>query len=148
VNKKLWNWRLWVGFALAVVALMVNGAFFVAIRGIVWLSMALFIVSAVLLSSGLRRAFGQQESYRGQVAGPILTGLSVVVLALFGFITYEIPKHFAVANGAPRVGQAAPQFALVDTTKKRVSLTEVLASGDGAAKAPKAVLLVFYRGYW
>ena len=146
--KKLWNWRLWVGFALAILALIVNGAFFINTRGIVWLSLGLFILSAILLASGLRRAFGQREAYRGRIAGPILTGLSVVALILCGFITYVIPKHFAVASKAPRVGQTAPRFTLVDTTKKSVSLADVLVSGDGAAKAPKAVLLVFYRGYW
>jgi peroxiredoxin len=40
---------------------------------------------------------------------------------------------------APKVGQQAPDFTLVDQNRKPVSLA--------AARAHKAVL-VFYRGYW
>ncbi len=147
MNKKHWNWRLWVGFAGALLALILYAAFFIRMRDILWVSLALFIVSGVLLASGLRRAFGQRESYRGRVAGPILAGFSALILALFAFFTHEVPKHFAAARNAPRVGQAAPQFTLVDTAKKTVSLADVLASPIGSAP-PKAVLLVFYRGYW
>ena len=150
--KKLWNWRLWVGFFLSILALIVYAAVFISTREVFWVSLALFTVSGTLLASGLRRAFGQRGSYRGHVAGPILTVLSGLILASFAFVTYEIPKHFAAARNAPKVGQPAPQFTLVDTAGKAVSLTDVLASPvgqtGGAAHAPKGVLLVFYRGYW
>ena len=152
MTKKLWNWRLWVGFLVAVLALVVYGAVFIRAREVFWVSLVLFLVSGVLLASGLRRAFGQRESYRGRVAGPILATCSALTLALFAFLTYEIPKHFAAARNAPRVGQLAPQFTLVNTAGKAVSLTDVLTSpldqSGGAARAPKGVLLVFYRGYW
>lgn len=152
MNTKLWNWRLWVGFAAAVWALIVYLAVVFRVRDVLWLSLALFIVSIVFLASGLRRAYGQRESYRGQVAGPILAVCSALILGLFGFASYEISKHIAAARNAPRIGQPAPQFTLVDTAGKTVSLTDALASPvgrvNGAARAPKAVLLVFYRGYW
>jgi hypothetical protein len=148
MNKKLWNWRLWVGFVVAMLALIVYFTLFYRTREVVWLSVAIFIVSAVLFVSGLRRAFRQRESHRGQVAGPILAALSALVLALFGFTSYEMPRHIAVANNAPKVGEAAPQFTLVDAAGKTVSLASALASPLGPAQAPKAVLLVFYRGYW
>ena len=43
---------------------------------------------------------------------------------------------------APRVGQKAPDFTLVDSTRHQVSLAQLLAS------SPRGVLLIFYRGYW
>lgn len=152
MTKKLWNWRLWVGFVLSILALLIIVTFFIRMRSVLWFSLAFFIASGILLASGLHRAYGQREAYRGQVAGPILTVFSALILAVFAFVTYVVPKHFAEARNAPRVGQPAPQFTLVDTAKKTVSLADVLASpitsGDRAARAPKAVLLVFYRGYW
>jgi len=44
-----------------------------------------------------------------------------------------------VAAEAPKVGQQAPEFTLVDQNGKSVSLS--------AARGQK-VVLVFYRGYW
>lgn len=151
MDKKLWNWRLWVGSGTALLALIVSAVVVFTAREVLWFSLALFIVSGVLLATGLRRAYGRRESYRGQVAGPILTGCSVLFLALFGFISYEIPKHFAAARHAPQVGQAAPQFTLVDTTGKAVSLADsfsAMGPSGNAARTRKGVLLVFYRGYW
>jgi len=152
VTKKLWNWRLWVGSLVAVLALMVYPAVFMRTREAFWVSLVLLVVSAVLMASGLRRAFAQPQAYRGRIAGPILTIFSVLVLALFVFLAYAIPRSFAAARNAPKVGQPAPQFTLVDTAGKAVSLNDVLASPVGqtgsASRAPKGVLLVFYRGYW
>jgi hypothetical protein len=146
--KKLWNWRLWIGLVVAVLALGVYVAMFFRTRDVLWVSLALFVISLSLLITRLRRAYGQRESYRGQVAGPILTVLSVLILALFGLVVHEIPKHFAEARNAPKVGQPAPGFTLVDTSGQTLSLAEALSSPLGPAHAPKAVLLVFYRGYW
>jgi len=148
-----WNWRLWVGFLIALVALTIYiyVGLFLNAHSIVWVSGALFIVSMALTISGLRLAYSQRGSYRGQVAGPILALLGISILGLFGLFSYEITKHFAAATNAPAVGQPAPQFTLVDTAGKSVSLTNVLASPvgqSGVTHAPKAVLLVFYRGYW
>lgn len=152
MSSKKWNWRLWAGFTIAILALALYLAVVFRVRDVLWLSLALFLVSFALLASGLRRAYGQRESYRGQVAGPILAVLSVLILAVFGFGSYEISKHVAAARNAPTVGQQAPQFTLVDTAGKTVSLAGTLTSPVGqpgaSAHSPKAVLLVFYRGYW
>ena len=69
------------------------------------------------------------------------------------------------ATGAPQVGQKVPDFTLADTNGNKVSLGQLLGKGDSPASPsnvtgqaspvgtstgtpPKAVLLVFYRGYW
>ena len=56
----------------------------------------------------------------------------------------------AVAAGAPRVGDKAPEFMLADTSGKMVALSTLLSEpipGKVGGK-PRGVLLVFYRGYW
>ena len=151
MNKKSWNWQLWVGFLVALLALVVYVAVFMSTRDVLWVSLGLFVASAVLLASGLRRAFRQRESYRGQVAGPILAGCSALVLVVFGLASFEVSQHFPTAHHAPKVGQAAPEFKLVNTAGKSVTLADVLAAPvaqASGARAPKAVLLVFYRSHW
>ena len=117
-----------------------------------WPSVLLFLVAAILLISGLRRAFRESQSYRGKISGPILTALSVLIFALFGFFNYYVFKNFPAANNAPKVGQRAPEFTLVDTTGKSFSLAQLLstpmADSTGDSRAARGVLVFFYRGYW
>jgi peroxiredoxin len=48
------------------------------------------------------------------------------------------------------VGQQAIDFTLTDTSGQPVSLDQLFmpAADDPQATTPKAVLLIFYRGYW
>ncbi|HWX53989.1 MAG TPA: hypothetical protein VN176_05295 [Verrucomicrobiae bacterium] len=152
MNAKQSNWHLWIGFALSIMALAGYVLVFQTTRDIFWVSLALCIVAALLLVSGLRRAFGQTQSHRGKIAGPILTICSALVIGLFGFGSYVVSHAFAVAHNAPNVGQKVPQFTLVDSAGKTVSLAQLLAEpvadASGAARPTRGVLLVFYRGYW
>jgi hypothetical protein len=149
---KLWNWRLWAGFGLTVVALVGYALLVMGTRAVFWPSLLLFVVAAVLLASGLKRARREPQSYRGKIAGPILTTLSVLVFGLFGFTTYEVFKAFPAAKNAPQIGQRAPAFSLVDANGKNFSLNQMLAApisdSGGARRATKGVLVLFYRGYW
>jgi peroxiredoxin len=43
--------------------------------------------------------------------------------------------------GAPRVGQKAPDFLLLDQNAKPVGLGDLLSNSKGA-------VLIFYRGFW
>ncbi|HLJ29865.1 MAG TPA: hypothetical protein VKY85_24365 [Candidatus Angelobacter sp.] len=151
---KLWNWRLWAGFALSLVALL-GYAFIVASTGalaVFWPSLVLFLIAAVLLVSGFTRSRREPQTYRGRIAGPVLAGLSILFLGLFSFASYLVFKNFPAANNAPKVGQRAPEFTLVDSSGKNFSLSQLLStpigSSTGAARMPKGVLVVFYRGYW
>jgi hypothetical protein len=152
MTAKLWNWRLWAGFGLSVVALAGYALLVMETRAVFWPSLLLFAVAAVLLASGWKRARREPQSYRGKIAGPILTTLSVLVFGLFGFTTYEVFKAFPAARNAPQVGQRAPAFSLVDANGKNFSLDRMLATpiadSGGAGRAAKGVLVVFYRGYW
>jgi hypothetical protein len=149
---KSWNWRLWVGFVLCPFAFWGSFRFFEATRAVFWLSLLIFVVAAILLISGLKRAFREPQSYRGKVFGSVLAGLSVAVFGLFGYLGYQVFTHFPSAKNAPQVGQRAPEFALLDSNGKNVSLAQLLSDpkpdSSGAARPLKGVLVVFYRGYW
>jgi len=45
------------------------------------------------------------------------------------------------SSGAPRVGQKAPDFILLDQSGKPVGLGDLLSGS-------RAVVLIFYRGFW
>jgi len=152
VSPRAWNWRLWVGFLICLLSPFAFFSLFEITRSAVWISVALFVIAAVLIVGGLQRTYSAPESYRGRIAGPIVVTLSVLVMALFAFGMYEMKKAYPVAKNAPQVGQKAPEFALTDSNNKNVKLAELLSAplseSSGSAPARRGVLLVFYRGYW
>jgi len=149
---KRWNWRLWAGFGLSIAALAGYIFYVNETRAVFWPALLVFVVAAVLLISGAKRRSREPEVYRGKIAGPVLTGLSVLVFAFFGFVAYQVSRVFPAAKGAPQVGQRSPEFSLVDANGQNVALAQLLstpiANSGGAAGATKGVLVVFYRGYW
>jgi len=149
---KRWNWRLWAGFGLSIGALAAYVFWVNETRAVFWPALLLFLAAAVLLVSGLKRRSREPELYRGKIAGPVLTTLSVLIFGLFGFVVYEVIKAFPEAKNAPQIGQRAPEFSLVDVNGKNFTLAQLLSTpitnSGGAAGATKGVLVFFYRGYW
>jgi hypothetical protein len=151
---KRWNWTIWAGFVLSVIAFLSYPFFFVryaATRDFPWANLALFVVAGVLTAIGIRRAFasGRPHPRRSKVAGVVLGGLSVLVLSLFVFSIFIMARWLPASAGAPRVGQKAPDFTLTDTTGRAVSLGDLLTTADVVdGRIPRGVLLIFYRGYW
>jgi hypothetical protein len=148
-SEKRGNRVLWLGLLLTVLGPLSNGLYFLGFpaAAVVWITLLLPAIGMVLLLIGVRRAFGQSSVYRGKVWGSLAAGLSVLVLAAsvgFFFLSRRLPQPSA---GTPPVGQRAPDFTLPDSEGHPVSLSQVLA-GSNAGAPPKAVLLVFYRGYW
>src|SRR5713226_9679451 len=71
--KPGWNWLLWAGFVLSVIAFLSYFAFFVefpSTRNFPWANLLLFAIAAGLLAAGIRRAFRRPQSYRGQDIWP------------------------------------------------------------------------------
>jgi hypothetical protein len=105
-------------------------------------------VAFAFLVAGLKRAFGHPSQYRGKIAGPILSGVSILVLLAFCaliLLSRRLPQSLA----APHVADKAPPFVLPDTDNHPVSLSDLLSQPmENSAAPPKGVLLVFYRGYW
>jgi hypothetical protein len=149
---KFWNWRLWAGFGLSIGALAGYAFLVNETRAVLWPALLVFIAAAVLLISGLKRRSREPELYRGKIAGPVLTTLSVLIVGLFGFVVYEVFKAFPEAKNAPQIGQRAPEFSLVDANGKNFTLAQLLSTpitdSGAAARATKGVLVLFYRGYW
>jgi hypothetical protein len=144
------NWQIWVGFLLSVVAFLSYPFVFVRwpiTRDFPWASLLLFGVTAVLLLVGVRRAFSPDRRLKSKIAASILTIFSVLVLGFFVFSLFVISKWLPASHGAPQIGQKAPDFTLADTNGKSVSLSELLTAPIDA-RAPKGSLLIFYRGYW
>ncbi|MBZ5504657.1 MAG: hypothetical protein LAO78_04130 [Acidobacteriia bacterium] len=161
------NWAPWAGLLLALAALFSNAGFFLGLPGdklIPMASLVLAIAALVCAVVGVMRAFRQPQVYGGKISSPILGVLSLLICALAGVASIH-SRDLPAAGAAPQVGQKVPAFALADTNGAPVSLAQLLGKGDGAAlamgpnaagspanvsasAAPKAVLLIFYRGYW
>jgi hypothetical protein len=148
------NWALLYGTVFVVFGILSN---FPGLYGLnppwdamlPWVSLGLPAIGLILFIVGLKRAFGQPDIYRGTILGSILTAFSVLLLGGSVWFHHHL-KDLPASAGAPHVGQKAPDFSLSDTNGKTVSLSELLSTpiDTASAKVPKAVLLVFYRGYW
>ncbi len=154
-STRRWNWPLWAGFLLSLAAFssyFLLFAKFPITRDIPWANFLLFAVALVLLIAGMRRAFASSAVYRGKILGPVLTTASLAVMGFFLFVVLGGTKLKQLSTGAPRAGQTAPDFTLMDTNGKPVSLSAMLADLKTAptesGKPPPTILLVFYRGYW
>ena len=147
------NRSLWAGAGFLLLFLLSSVLPFTEVPGkqaLIWLNLVLGVLTLVFFVIGLRRAVGQPRRYRGKVAGWIFTVLSsfLLALAIFGFYA---ARSLPSAKAAPKVGEKAPEFELKDTSGQSLSLANLLAGAidpSGTSMKPKAVLLVFYRGYW
>ncbi len=155
VIQRRHNSALWIGTILLVLAVLSNvpSLYVLKVPGVglllPWISLLLPALGVVFFVLGLRRAFGQPQVFRGKVLGSILTVVSVLFFALSVWLFVHL-RAVPASAGAPKVGQKAPDFTLTNTSGQPVTLAQLLSTPIDAAsgKAPKAVLLIFYRGYW
>ena len=111
-----------------------------------WLNLILPAIALLLLLVGLKRLWPSARVARKSLA-VFVTVIAVLLCAvsLWGFVhARDVPG----SSSAPKVGQKAPDFTLTDTNGHAVSLSDLLTSPMDNSSKPKAVLLVFYRGYW
>ena len=144
--KRRWNWPIWGGFLVVVAGLFSYGFFarFPIARDFPWANLLLFGIGVALLVVGLFRAFGRPQIYRGKILGSIFAAIAVLVVALFSYEIFYVLRQVPASTGAPSVGQKAPDFLLLDQNGKPVGLGDLLRGPSG----PKAVALIFYRGFW
>jgi hypothetical protein len=90
---------------------------------------------------GLFRAFGRPQVYRGKIFGSIFAAIAVLLVAFFSYVIFYVLHQVPSSTGAPRVGQKAPDFFLLDQNGKPVGLGDLLSNSNGA-------VLIFYRGFW
>ena len=135
--KRRFNWPLWSGFLLTVVAFFSYYGFFSQFpltRDVPWVSFLLLLLAVALLVTGWRRA-------QRKVLASIVMVLGLLVTGFFTFLVTAGSKGLPLSNLAPEVGEKAPAFTLPDTQNRPVALNDLLHGSNG-------VLLVFYRGHW
>ena len=144
--KRKWNWPIWVGFVLALSGLFFYGFFvrYPITRDFPWANLLLFGAGIALLLLGLFRAFGRPQVYRGKIFGSIFTAIALFLISLFSYEIFYVLRQVPASSGAPRVGQLAPDFFLLDQSGKPVGLGDLLSGPSG----PKPVVVIFYRGFW
>ena len=139
----------WVGLLLTALGALSNGLPFIGLPAapVPWISLLLSLTGFVVLLIGLWQVFRQSAIYQGKVSGGIAAALSLLFMA--GSIAiFWGARHIPPESGnAPQVGQRVPDFTLPDSTGHSLSLTQLLSGSEGK-EPPKALLLVFYRGYW
>jgi hypothetical protein len=141
--KRNWNWLVWAGFGVALCATFSYIPLFVPFpitRDFPWVNLLLFLAAGCLLAAGLYRAYAQPDQYRGKVSGAVLGVLSLAIFAFFIFLVFYFVR-LPPRETALRVGQQAPDFTLPDVEGRMVSLSQL-------RQTKRAVLLIFYRGYW
>ncbi len=154
-NMKLqkFNWQIWAGFLLSLAASISYPLVFMRwpiTRDFPWVTLLLYVVAAVLIVIGIKRGFASGRALKSKIAASILTALTVLIIGLFLFSTLVMSRWLPGSQGAPQVGQKAPDFSLSDPNGKMVSLSGLLSSSTGGQQMskPRGVLLIFYRGYW
>lgn len=147
-NQKRTNSALWLGLLITVLGHLTNFLYYSKVPAAVlpWLNLAIPSVGLLLVLIGVARAFREPQLYGGKILGSIFTVLTTLLFAgsVWLFIhVRDVPR----SAGAPQVGQSVPNFTLPDSTNQPVSLAQLFSAAPGTAQ-PKALLLVFYRGYW
>src|SRR5258708_34852810 len=148
--KKRIKWEIWGGFVLRLGGGLSYPFLFVRwaiTREFPWANLVLFAIALVLLFLGLRRAFKPDKRIVSKVFSSLAAAFGVLLLAGLLFMIFVMGSWLPRSVGAPQVGQKAPDFTLTDSNNKLVTLTQLLTEPINN-KPPKAVLLIFYRGYW
>jgi hypothetical protein len=147
---KRFNWQIWAGFVLTFLAFLSYPLLFIEwpiTRDFPWVNLLLFAIALVLLFIGVRRAFRPERRLISKIVAPILTTVSVLVIAFFIFIALIQSRWLPASQAAPAVGQKFAEFTLTDTNNQPVTLASLLSQPINN-KPPRGVLLIFYRGYW
>jgi len=144
------NWQIWAGFVLSLVAGLSYPFVFARwaiTREFPWVNLILFAIAFALLFLGLRRAFKPDKRLFAKIFSSLAAAFGLFLLAGLLFIIFVAGRWLPASAAAPQVGQQAPDFTLTDSNDKPVTLAQLLTEPINN-QPPKAVLLIFYRGYW
>lgn len=142
MNRRV-NWPIVVGFLLVLAGLLTYPFFvqFPITRDFPWANLFILLTGAFVLGVGLTRAFRQRQLYRGRIVGSALAVLSLFVIGFFSYAAFYVVRQVPASQGAPQLGQKAPEFTLPDQDGKPLALADLTS-------ANRALLLIFYRGHW
>ena len=96
---KRFNWPLWTGLVLSVIAFMTYFSFFARFpitRDIPWVNVLLFIAATAMLIAGVRRS-------SRKIVPSIVAVLGIGVFAFF-VVAVTAGTKLPAAPGAPRIG--------------------------------------------
>ena len=150
MNRQSFNWPLWLGFLVGITASLTYFFIFLWIpttRDLPIPTLLLYAISVVLLVFGLKRAFSKGRSIFSKILAIVAALMGILMAVGFAFSFFVFARWIPASQGAPHVGQKAPEFTLTDSNNKPVALSELLSTPLNG-KAPKGVVLIFYRGYW
>ena len=138
----------WIGLLATLLGVASNLLYWLPIPVVIipWINLALPLIGLVLVIVGLLRLWPGAKAWL-KILGVAFGLLSTAVFALsiWGHIH---SRNIPPSPGAPRIGQKVPDFTLTDSSGQPVSLSQLLTTPLNHSVRPKAVLLVFYRGYW
>ncbi|HEU5179404.1 MAG TPA: hypothetical protein VFW45_01310 [Candidatus Polarisedimenticolia bacterium] len=142
---------LWLGLLLVVAAPVLFLLVFIdfpVTRDVPWATLLMFALGIGLLALSVSKAYRDTAIYRGKVFTAIALALGVGLGGIFAYGTLVGTRKLPASGGAPRAGQPAPDFTLLDQDGRSVTLAEMLAAAPGSAGRPGGVVLVFFRGHW
>jgi hypothetical protein len=145
------NSALWSGLLITLVGIATHFFYFLRpprpiSHALPWINLLLPAIGLIFLLIGLARAFSRSGVYSGKIWGSFVTVTALVLLA-GNMVLFQKTRDVPNSAGAPQIGQRLPEFTLSDSSGQPTSLSQLFAASADAAR-PKAVLLVFYRGYW
>ncbi|MFN2542066.1 MAG: redoxin domain-containing protein [Chthoniobacterales bacterium] len=140
--KRKWNWALWFGFVFVVAGFLIYPVFvqFPIARDFPWANLLLFVLGGMFLITGLVRAFGRPQLYRGKIFGSVFALLALFAFAFFAYKIFYVLREVPLSAQAPRIGEKAPAFTLPDQNGNQIALADLLS--------PNGAVLIFYRGHW
>jgi hypothetical protein len=111
-----------------------------------WINLLLPAIGLVFLFIGLERAFSRSATYSGKIWGSSITAIALLLL-VGNVLLFRLTRDVPNSAGAPQMGQRLPEFILSDSSGQPTSFSQLFAAAADRSQ-PKAVLLIFYRGYW
>jgi hypothetical protein len=134
---------LWMGPLLAfagAVSYFLYFARFPVLRDFPWVNLPV-VVLGLLVSvwAGWQAFFDRASGLGARIFAGIALLMSLGISTLFGAYIFLLSNQLPGIDPVVRVGQAAPDFALVDQKGQTIRLSELRG---------RPVVLDFYRGHW
>jgi hypothetical protein len=145
------NSALWYGLLVTLFGIATQFLYFLRPPRMIphvlpWINLLLPAIGFAFLFIGLARAFRRSAVYGGRIWGSSVTVIALLLL-IGNVMLFRHTRDVPNSAGAPQVGQRVPEFTLSDSSGRPTSLSQLFTAADEGSQ-PKAVLLVFYRGYW
>jgi hypothetical protein len=145
------NWPIWLALPFSLATVFSYPFVFVRwplTRDLPWVNLLMAVATLALVAVGIRRALAAPGRLVAKSLSVLVGALAVAGLWMFVYGVMIVPRRLPVSTGAPQIGQHAPDFSAADVDAKAVSLSRLLSDPLASGAAPRALLLIFYRGYW